>query len=87
MLFLVNQAGVPSVAKFVHLSATPNDLPPNGSIDLPTGDLHADYEGDSVNFAGSATDPDNAVTSSSCDFPGRRAGFQFRAKSRFGELS
>lgn len=68
MLFLVNQAGVPSVAKFVHLSAAPKDLPPNGSIDLPTGNLTI-VEGDSVTFAGSATDPDNAVASYSWIFP------------------
>lgn len=68
MLFLLNQSGVPSVAQFVHLSATPNDLPPKGSIDSPIGDLTI-TEGDSVDFAGSAIDPDDAVASYSWIFP------------------
>ncbi|MGH8092693.1 MAG: galactose oxidase-like domain-containing protein [Chthoniobacterales bacterium] len=68
MLFLLNQSGVPSLAQFVHLSATPNDLPPKGSIDSPTGDVMIAV-GQSVNFAGSATDPDNAVAAYSWIFP------------------
>jgi hypothetical protein len=68
MLFILNQSGVPSLAQFVHLSATPNDLPPKGSIDSPAGDLTI-VEGDSVNFAGSATDPDNAIAAYSWIFP------------------
>jgi Galactose oxidase-like, Early set domain/PKD domain/Bacterial Ig domain len=68
MLFILNQSGVPSVAQFIQLSLTPTDLPPKGSIDLPTGDVTI-TEGDSVNFAGSATDPDNAVASYAWIFP------------------
>ena len=67
--FLVNQAGVPSVAKFVHLSPYPNDLPPKGSITSPATDLIIS-PGQSVSFAGSATDPDGTVTSYSWLFPG-----------------
>ncbi len=40
MLFILNQSGVPSVAQFIQLSPTPTDLPPKGSIDLPTGDVN-----------------------------------------------
>lgn len=69
MLFLVNQAGVPSLAQFVHLTATPNDLPPKGTITSPTADVVI-TPGQSVNFAGTATDPDGAVTGYSWVFPG-----------------
>jgi hypothetical protein len=68
MLFLINQAGVPSLAKFVHLSGAPTDLPPKGNITSPTGDLTIS-PGQSVNFAGSATDPDGTVSSYSWIFP------------------
>ena len=68
MLFLLNQAGVPSLARFIHLSIAPTDLPPKGSIDSPMGDLTI-VEGGSVNFGGSATDPDNPVASFSWIFP------------------
>jgi hypothetical protein len=69
MLFLLNQSGVPSIAQMVHLSSTPNDLPPKGSIDSPAGDITINVD-DSVNFAGSATDPDNTVAAYSWVFPG-----------------
>jgi hypothetical protein len=68
MVFVINQAGVPSVAKFLHLSPYPNDLPPKGSISSPATDLVIS-PGQSVNFAGSATDPDGTVTSYSWVFP------------------
>ncbi len=68
MVFLINQAGVPSVAKFLHLSPYPNDLPPKGSISAPATDVTIS-PGQSVNFAGSATDPDGPVTSYSWIFP------------------
>ena len=35
MLFLINQAGVPSTAKFVHLTSVPKDRPPEGEITSP----------------------------------------------------
>ncbi len=69
MVFLMNQSGVPSVAKFVHLSPYPNDLPPKGTISSPAADVVIS-PGQSVNFAGSATDPDGPVTSYSWLFPG-----------------
>ena len=68
MLFLVNESGVPSVATFVHLSANPTDLPPKASISSPATDLVI-QPGQSVNFAGSATDPDGTVASYSWIFP------------------
>jgi len=68
LLFILNQAGVPSVAKFVHLTSNPTDLPPKGTITSPATDLTIQV-GDSVDFAGSATDPDGPVASYSWIFP------------------
>ncbi|MEO7165514.1 MAG: galactose oxidase-like domain-containing protein [Chthoniobacterales bacterium] len=68
MLFILNQAGVPSVAKFVHLSSTPQDQPPKGTITAPAGDVTI-RQGESVNFGGSATDPDGPVAAYSWIFP------------------
>jgi hypothetical protein len=68
MLFLINQAGVPSLAKFLHLTGTPTDLPPKGTITSPAGDLTIS-PGQSVSFAGSATDPDGTVSTYSWIFP------------------
>ena len=69
MLFLIDQAGVPSVAKFVHLSATPQDQPPKGSITLPATDLTI-TAGKAVRFVGSAQDADGTVATYSWNFPG-----------------
>ena len=68
MLFILNQAGAPSVAKFVHLTSTPKDQPPKGTITSPEGDVTIEA-GDSVDFAGSATDPDGPVAAYSWIFP------------------
>ena len=68
MLFLVNQAGVPSVAQFVHLTSTPADLPPKGTITSPASDVVI-APGESVNFAGSATDTDGSVSTYKWVFP------------------
>ena len=40
MLFLINQAGVPSTAKFVHLTSVPKDRPPEGEITSPARGLN-----------------------------------------------
>ncbi len=69
MLFLINKSGVPSVAKFVHLSSTPKNRTPDATITLPTQDETIDL-GASVNFAGSASDPDGSIASYKWIFPG-----------------
>jgi chitodextrinase len=69
MLFLLNQNGVPSVAQFVHLSATPQNRPPRGTIASPLRDVVI-HPGDSVDFAGRATDQDGSVTGYAWIFPG-----------------
>jgi len=68
MLFILDQAGVPSVAKFVHLTSVPTDQPPTGTITSPAGDVTIQV-GQSVDFAGSATDPDGPVAAYSWIFP------------------
>jgi hypothetical protein len=69
MLFVINQAGVPSLAKFVHLTSTPRNRAPDGSITSPAGDVTI-QAGQSVSFASSATDSDGTVTAYSWIFPG-----------------
>jgi hypothetical protein len=51
MLFLVNNAGVPSVASFVQVSNYPTDQPPRGTLTAPTADMTI-QAGQSVNFWG-----------------------------------
>ena len=69
MLFLINQAGVPSAAKFIHLTSVPKDRPPEGEISSPTEDLTIRV-GQAVDFAGRAKDRDGGVTAYSWIFPG-----------------
>jgi len=54
MLFLINTAGVPSIAKFVQISTQPTDVPPTASITLPATDQSIGA-GQSVTFAGTGT--------------------------------
>jgi hypothetical protein len=73
MLFVVNRPvlnrpGVPSVAKFVQVSQNPTDQPPKGTITAPTGDVNI-TAGQSVSFAGTATDADGSVQKYSWFFP------------------
>ena len=69
MLFLVNSAGVPSIANFVQVSSNPTDQPPKGTITSPANNLTVSTN-QSVNFAGTATDPDGTVASTQWVFPG-----------------
>lgn len=69
MLFLINRAGVPSLAKFVHLTSTPANKPPDGKIKKPAATIMI-HAGESVNFAGSARDPDGSISTYSWVFPG-----------------
>jgi hypothetical protein len=68
MLFILNSAGVPSVATFVHLSSSTNQ-PPTATIDSPAGNVTVN-PGGSVLFQGSGTDPDGTVAGYSWTFPG-----------------
>ena len=68
MLFLLNHAGVPSVAKFVQVSQNPTDQPPKGTITVPVGDITI-HAGQAVKFAGTGSDADGTVQKYSWFFP------------------
>jgi Bacterial Ig domain/PKD domain len=68
MLFLLNNAGVPSTATFVQVSSHPTDVPPKGTITAPAGDVPI-QAGQAVNFAGTASDADGSVSTDSWFFP------------------
>ncbi len=69
MLFLINNAGVPSVAKFVQVSKTPTDVVPKGTITSPASDILI-APGQSVSFAGSGTAQSGTITGYSWVFRG-----------------
>jgi len=72
MLFVLNSAGVPSIATFVHLTTgppPPPNQPPTASIDSPGSNVTINT-GDIVAFSGSGTDPDGTIASYAWTFPG-----------------
>jgi hypothetical protein len=70
MLFLLNNAGVPSFATFVQVTTNPGDQPPKGTITSPATDPLTVSVNQPVNFAATATDPDGpAPTTYSWYFP------------------
>ena len=69
MLFLLNNASVPSVAQFVELTPAPADFPPTGTITSPTSNVTI-TAGQSVSFSGTGNDPDGSISSYSWTFPG-----------------
>jgi Galactose oxidase-like, Early set domain/PKD domain len=69
MVFLLNSAGVPSVAQFVQLTPAPADIPPTGAITSPATDVTI-TAGQAVFFAGSGSDPDGTISSYSWTLPG-----------------
>jgi len=54
MLFVLNTAGVPSIAKFVQISTAPTDIPPTGAITSPATDVSI-TTGQTVTFQGTGT--------------------------------
>jgi Domain of unknown function (DUF1929)/PKD domain len=68
LLFLLNKAGVPSIATFVQVSSHPTDKPPKGTITVPAGDVTI-QAGQTVKFAATASDPDGSVSTDSWFFP------------------
>ena len=69
MLFILNQAGVPSVASFVQVLSNPTDQPPKGTITAPSSNMTISA-GQAVNFGATAFDPDGTVSAYSWFFPG-----------------
>jgi hypothetical protein len=68
MLFVLNSAGVPSIASFVQLSAF-TDQPPTATITSPARDVTVN-PGQSVFFSGTGSDPDGTITAYSWTFSG-----------------
>ena len=69
LLFILNSAGVPSVAQFVQLSLAPTDQPPTGIITNPSGNVTIN-PGQSVTFAGTGTSANSTIAAYSWVFPG-----------------
>jgi hypothetical protein len=69
LLFLLNSAGVPSVAKFVQLTPAPADIRPTGTITNPATDVTI-TAGQAVFFSGSGSDPDGTISAYSWTLPG-----------------
>ena len=69
MLFILNSAGVPSVATIVQVSLAANDTPPTGTITSPASDVTI-TAGQSVVYSGTGSDPDGTISAYSWSFPG-----------------
>ena len=70
MLFILNSAGVPSVARFVRLATgTPVNQAPTATIASPASNVTIN-PGGSISFAGSGSDPDGNVASYAWSFGG-----------------
>jgi hypothetical protein len=69
LLFILNSAGVPSVAQFVQLSLAPTDQPPTGIITNPSSNVTIN-PGQSVSFAGTGTSANSTIAAYSWMFPG-----------------
>ena len=72
MLFVLNGAGVPSVARFVRLSSLANQAPV-ATITSPASNVTRN-PGGSVSFAGNGSDPDGTISGFSWTFPGGSPG-------------
>lgn len=69
MLFVLNTAGVPSVARFVRLATAPPNQAPVATITSPSSNVTVN-PGSSVSFAGTGTDSDGTISAYSWTFPG-----------------
>jgi len=69
MLFVLNSAGVPSVASFVRLSASLPNQAPAATITSPAANVTVSG-GQSVSFSGSGSDPDGTISAYAWTFPG-----------------
>jgi PKD repeat protein len=69
MLFILNTAGVPSVASFAQLNLGSPNQAPTAKIDLPTSDVTVN-PGLTVTFSGSGSDSDGTIAAYAWTFPG-----------------
>jgi Galactose oxidase-like, Early set domain/PKD domain len=73
MLFVLNAAGVPSVASFIKLSTAVANQPPTATIVSPATNVTVN-PGQSVSFSGSGSDPDGSISAYAWTFPGGNPG-------------
>jgi len=69
MLFILDSAGVPSIATFVHLTASAANQAPSATITAPAGNVTVSA-GQSVSFSGSGSDSDGTINAYAWSFPG-----------------
>jgi len=69
MVFVLNQARVPSVASFIHLGPAPANQPPTAAITSPSTDVTI-AAGQSVSFSGTGADSDGTISAYAWSFPG-----------------
>jgi hypothetical protein len=69
MLFVLNPAGVPSVARFVRLSPSIANQPPTAAILSPSTSVTVN-PGGAVHFAGGGSDADGVITAHAWTFAG-----------------
>ena len=69
MLFLLNRAGVPSVARFVTIGAAIANQPPGATITAPAANITVN-PGGTVDYSGTGSDPDGTVSAYTWTFPG-----------------
>jgi hypothetical protein len=69
MLFISNKAGVPSLSTMVQVSPAANDVPPTGTITVPSSNLEI-TAGQSVFYSGTGNDSDGTISAYSWSFPG-----------------
>jgi hypothetical protein len=69
MLFILNSAGVPSIATMLQVSLAANDTPPTGTITSPASDVTISA-GQQVVYSGTGSDPDGTISAYSWSFPG-----------------
>ena len=69
MLFILNNAGVPSVASMVQISTAPGDTPPTGTITTPSTNINVGTATPTT-FAGMGTSPNGTIAGYSWYFEG-----------------
>ena len=69
MMFILNKAGVPSIATMLQVSTAANDVPPAGTITSPASNPTISA-GQSVYYSGTGTDPDGTISAYSWSFLG-----------------
>ena len=73
MLFVLNAAGVPSVARFVRLSTSIPNQAPAATITSPAANVTVN-PGGTVSFSGTGSDPDGTISAYAWTFPGGAPG-------------